>query len=211
MKRNVLLLTLALCALAAPAAMAGTSAAKPGSKATLASSKASAPSQASQSDLGLKRIGGAIGFVSPENLDGVFSLGAFADWGTITPRIGLESRLDYWSWSESAFGVESSVHDVTLGARAKYFFDVANPRIQPFAGAGLGLHMIGAKVDMPAQGGFPAMTVEDSQTKLGLDLGGGIVAPMGPRTDFLGELWYGIVSDVSQFSLRAGLSWKLGS
>jgi opacity protein-like surface antigen len=221
MKRNFLLLTLALCVLTAPAARAGSSttttgskttgARSTGTKTTMASSNTSVPSSGSQSDLGLKRIGGAIGFVSPENLDGVFSIGAFADWGTITPNIGLESRLDYWSWSESAFGVESSVHDVTLGARGKYYFDVANPRIRPFAGAGLALHFIGAKVDIPAQGSFPAMTAEDSQTKLGLDLGGGIVAPMGPRTDFLGELWYGVVSDVSQFSLRAGLSWKLGS
>lgn len=185
MKRNVLLLTLALCALTAPVAIA-------------------------QSDLGLKNLGVAVGYVSPENLDGTFSIGGFADWGTLAPRIGLESRIDFWSWSESAFGVETSVRDITVGARGKYFFDVANPKIRPFAGAGLGLHFIEVNVDMPAQGGFPPMSVSDSETKLGLDLGGGIVAPMGPRTDFLGELWYGIVTDVSQFSLRAGLSWKMG-
>ena len=31
------------------------------------------------------------------------------------------------------------------------------------------------------------------------------------RSVGLGELWYGIVSDISQFSLRFGLSYKLGS
>ena len=185
MKRNVLLLTLALCALAAPVAMA-------------------------QSSLGLKGIGGAVGYVSPEDLDGTFSIGALADWGTITPQIGLESRIDFWSWSESMMGVESSVRDIALGARGKYYFETANPKIRPFAGAGLAIHMVNVKVDMPAQGGFPAMTVEESQSKLGLDLGGGIAVPMNPRTEFLGELWYGIVSDVSQFQLRAGMCWRVG-
>jgi len=185
MKRMSLFLALLLCVLAAPAAMA-------------------------QSNLGLKNLGVAVGFVSPENINGTFSIGAFADLGTITPRIGLEARLDTWSHSENDFGVEASIRDVTLGARGKYFFEVANPKIRPFAGAGLALHFIGEKVAIPAQGGFPAMTASDSQTKLGLDLGGGFATSINPRADFLGEVWYGAVSDVSQFSLRAGVSYKLG-
>jgi len=176
----------------------------------LATSIAIAPAAMAQSDMGLKNLGVAVGFVSPESADGTFSIGGFADWGTLAPNIGLESRLDYWSWSESAFGAESKVSDLTLGARGKYFFETANPRLRPFAGAGLGLHFVSAEVTIPAQGPFPAMTVSDSQTKLGLDLGGGIATPINPRTDFLGEAWYGVVSDVSQFSLRAGFSFKLG-
>ena len=186
MKPNALLLTIAACALAAPSAMA-------------------------QSNLGIKGLGVSVAFVSPENLDGTVGLGVYADCGTIAPHIGLETRLDYWSESRSDFGVDTHIHDVALGVRGKYNFEVANPRIQPFAGAGLGLHIIGARVDVPAQPGFPAMSTSDSQTKLGLDLGGGIATPVGPRTTFLGELWYGIVTDVSQLSIRAGLSYKLGS
>ena len=185
MKRTTLLVTLALCSIVAPAAMA-------------------------QSSLGLRNLGVAVGFVSPENFDGTVSIGGFADWGTIAPRIGLESRLDFWSQSQSSFGYKTSVHDITLGARGKYFFEVADPKIRPFAGAGVALHFIGAKVEIPAQFGFPASSASDTNTKLGLDLGGGIATSISPRTDFLGEAWYGIVSDVSQFSLRAGLSYKLG-
>lgn len=186
MKRLVLLLTIAPCVIIAPAAMA-------------------------QSDMGLKNLGVAVGFVSPDNLDGTFTFGAFADWGTVAPRVGLESRLDYWSWSESMFGFETNVRDIILGARGKYYFPTANPKLRPFAGTGLALHFIEQEVTIPPQGGFPPMTASDSQTKLGLDLGGGIVTPVGMRTNFHGEIWYGLVSDVSQFSLRAGLSYKLGS
>jgi len=186
MKRRMFALVLALSALVASNAMA-------------------------QSSLGLKSLGVAAGFVSPENLDGTFSFGVFADHGTIAPRIGLESRIDYWGWSESAFGVKSSVSDIVVGARGKYYFSVVSPTLRPFAGAGLGMHFLHAKVSIPSQPGFPAMTAEDSSTKLGLDLGGGVAMPVAPGTELLGEMWYGVVSDVSQFSIRVGMSRKLGS
>lgn len=182
MKRITLLLALALGLTAAPAAMA-------------------------QSNLGLKNVGIAVGFVSPENLDATFSFGGFADWGTIAPSIGLETRLDYWSWSETNLGFETKVSDITAGARGKYYFQTANPKVRPFAGAGLALHFMNLEVTDTTT---PSTSVSDGQTKLGLDLGGGISTPMNARTDFLAEAWYGVVSDFSQFSLRAGLSYKLG-
>jgi opacity protein-like surface antigen len=182
MKRITLLLAVALCVTTAPAAMA-------------------------QSNLGLKHLGVAAGFVSPENLDMTFSFGGFADLGSIAPNIGLEARLDHWSWSETTLGFETSIRDITVGARGKYYFETTNPKIRPFAGAGLAAHFISAEVTDTST---PGMSASDSQTKLGLDLGGGISTPMNPRTDFLAEAWYGVVTDVSQFSLRAGFSFKLG-
>src|SRR6266850_5154934 len=174
MKRIALVLAIVACTVAATEAMA-------------------------QSDLGLKRVGAAVGFVSPENLDGTFSFGVFANMGTVTPKIEVEPRLDFWSWSEEAFGAKSTVRDVTLGGRGKYFFPVENSKLRPFAGAGLGIHFLHAEVDIPAQGGSPAMNAEDSTTKLGLDLGGGLAMPVNDMVDFHGEVWYGIVSDVNQF------------
>ena len=176
----------------------------------LAASIAIAPAALAQSDLGLKNLGVAVGYVSPENADGTFSIGGFADLGTMAPNIGLEARLDYWSWGESAYGAEVNVSDVILGARGKYFFETANPRVRPFAGAGLGLHILSVETTIPPQGGFPGMTSNESWNRLGLDLGGGVVTPINERTDFLGEAWYGIVSDFGQFSLRAAVSFKLG-
>lgn len=163
-----------------------------------------------QSDLGFKRLGGSIGYVSPEDLDGTFGLGVFADMGRITPEISLEPRIDYWSQSEEAFGTKVSVTDVAIGARAKYHFATSNPNMRPFAGAGLGMHFLSAEMEMSFPG-FPTETVSDSETKLGLDIGGGLATTMSPKLDLIGEAWYGIVSDFSQFSLRVGLSYKLGS
>ncbi len=178
---------------------------------TLAISTLAASSAFAQSDLGLKNVGIAVGYVSPENLDGTYSFGVFADHGTIAPNFGLESRLDYWNWSENVSGVETSVRDITVGARSKYHFQTAGSGIRPFAGAGLGLHFLSSEVNMPAGGGFPATTATASETKVGVDVGAGFASSLSPKTEFLGEAWYGIVSDVSQFSLRAGLQFKFGN
>jgi opacity protein-like surface antigen len=88
---------------------------------------------------------------------------------------------------------------------------VKNPKVRPYAGVGLGMHFIHSEVTIPAGGGFPAMTADASRTKLGLDLGGGVATAVNPRSDLMGELWYGIISDVSQFSMRVGMSFKIGS
>jgi len=184
MKRNLLFLALACGVLVASPAMAA-------------------------SDLGFKRLGAAVGYVSPDNLDGTIGFGAFVDHGTITPRLGLESRVDYWSQSEEEFGAEASISDLTIGARAKYYFPVSSTTVRPFAGGGLGLHFLSAEVSIEVPG-FPPMTAEDSSTEFGLDMGGGIVTALSPSTDLHGELWY-TLSDLDQLSLRLGLSFKLGN
>jgi opacity protein-like surface antigen len=169
-----------------------------------------APAARAAADLGLKSIGASVGMVSPENLGSTFGLGASADWGTIAPDVGLESRLDYWSKSESSFGFESSVRDIDLSVRAKYNFQLESNPIRPFAGGGLGIHFLRSEVTTPVFFGIPGMTSSASDTKIGLELGGGFATAVSPRSDLVGEAWYGIVSDVSQLSLRFGMTYKLG-
>jgi opacity protein-like surface antigen len=162
-----------------------------------------------QSDMGLKRIGAMIGYVSPEDLDGTFGFGVFTDLGTITPKIGLDAHLDYWSETQEGFGAKASIHDIVLGSRGKYLFELKNSSIRPFAGAGLSMHFLKAKVTFsdPNSG---TMEAEDSTAKLGLDLGGGLATSLSEKVDFHAETWY-VISDIDQFSLRMGLSMKMGS
>jgi hypothetical protein len=166
------------------------------------------------SNLGWRSIGVDAGFVDPENVDGALGFGAFADLGTLAPSLHLSPQIGYWSKSMEDFGSEVSVGDLSFGARGKYMFHVSSPKFQPYAGAGLGLHFVSAKVVIPDQiiGGFlvPGMTVEDSSTKIGLDMGGGFVTPIGAKTDLTGDLWYTFVEDVSHFSLKVGVAMKLG-
>jgi hypothetical protein len=167
-----------------------------------------------QADIGLKGAGLKIGIVGPQDVDATVGFAAFADLGQITPNIMMETYIDYWQQSENLFtGGEATIRDITWGTRAKWMFPVSNPKIKPFAGAGLGVHFLNAKVDVPAQfiGPIlmPAFTLEDSSTKVGLDIGGGVAATINDRTDFIGELWYGFVSDVNQLALNVGFLYKL--
>ena len=159
-----------------------------------------------QSNLGLERIGVEAGLVNADNIDATLGFGGFAELGTIAPRVALSTHLGYWSHSENIpGGGDAKVRDIAVSLRGKYLFPVARSTVQPFMGAGVGMHFLSAEFDVP---GFP--TMEDSQTKIGLDLGGGIVKRMNASTDFHVEMWYGLVEDFSQLSVKAGLAFKLG-
>lgn len=160
-----------------------------------------------QSNMGLKAIGVRGAFVNPEDLKSTAGFGVFADLGTITGSIGVETHVDYWSQSEDVTGVKSSVHDIALGARGKHTFALQNTGIQPFIGTGVSVHFLNAKV---TDSNDPSLSGTDSSTKIGLDLGGGIAAQLTDQIDFRTEAWY-VMSDMSQFSLNMGLAMKLGS
>ena len=171
-----------------------------------------------ESNMGLQALGVNAGLVSPEDIEETIGVGVFADWGTLSPQWALGSNLDYWSKSEEFgdfFGTtEVSIRDISFTTRAKYLFAVSSPKFQPYVGGGLGLHFIRAEVSIPDQdlgGGFfiPGMTVSDTQTELGLDIGGGFRTPIGASTELAGDLWYGMVEDFSQLSLKIGVAFKM--
>ncbi len=168
-----------------------------------------------RTDIGAKSLGLDVGFVDPENVDGTMGFGAFANLGNLSPDIRLAPHLGYWSKSEEFAGSKASIRDIAFSTRALYMFHGTSPKFRPYAGAGLGFHLVHAKVSTPAQdmgGGFiiPAMEASDSSTKLGLDMGGGFTTPLSDKTDFCFDLWYTAVSDVGQLSMKAGISFDLG-
>jgi len=174
-----------------------------------------ASNASAEANLALRGIGLKAGVVNPEDITSTLGFGLVADLGTIAPKVALESYAGFWSQTESDFGVEFGVKDFSFGGKAKYLFTTSNPTLQPFAGAGLGLHVLNAHADIPAVsfGGttiFPASTVSDTNVKLGLDLGGGLRIDRGSQFAFLGELWYTAVSDVSQFSVMVGAVYMFG-
>jgi hypothetical protein len=57
---------------------------------------------------------------------------------------------------------------------------------------------------------YPGTSVSDTETKIGLDLGGGLRIDRGSQFAFIGEGWFSIVSDISQFSLMVGLEYMFG-
>lgn len=167
-----------------------------------------------ESNMGLKALGVNAGLVSPEDIDETLGFGVFADWGNFSPQWALGTNIDYWSKSENmgdfGFGsVEASIRDISVTTRAKYLFAVSSPKFQPFVGGGLGLHFLRAEVTFPEDPFFPEETVSDTQTELGIDLGGGFRTPIGASTELAGDLWYSIVDDFSQLSMKVGVAFRM--
>jgi opacity protein-like surface antigen len=168
-----------------------------------------------KTDLGWRSVGVNAGFVDPDNVDGTIGFGAFANLGNLSPDVRLQPNLGYWSKSEEFGGDKATISDIALSARALYMFHGTSPKFRPYAGGGLGLHMVHAKVEVAAQdlgGGviIPAMEASDTSTKLGLDLVGGFTTPLSQKNDLCVDLGYTAVSDVAQFSMKVGVSFDLG-
>jgi len=160
----------------------------------------------SQANIGLMGIGAKLGFVDPEGAGSVIGFGALVDLGTITPDIMLEGNLDYWSDSESGGGVEVSFRDLIIGGTAKYMFKSSNPNFRPFAGGGIAFHFFKAAIDFA---GTTQADSDNSETKLGIHVGGGLFYTLSPQLDLIADGRYSIVSDASQLAIQGGVVYKL--
>jgi len=157
-------------------------------------------------DFGLKGIGVRVGVVEPENLDTTVGFGFFMDLGTFHPNLAFETYVDYWSNSLDVLSMETSFRDVAVGAKLEYLFTVSRPTIHPFVGAGLSMHFLQQSFDLGST--VPGMSLDVSDTKLGLDLGGGLRAGVAEHVDIIGEAWYSFVPDFNQLIATGGIAYK---
>jgi hypothetical protein len=168
-----------------------------------------------QANVALRGIGLKAGIVNPEDFDATLGAAIIFDLGTVHPNVALESYAGYWSQTEEAYGVEVGVRDFSLGAKGKYVFTTQNPTVQPFVGGGLGLHVLNAHAETAPVylGGtllYPGTSSDDTELRVGLDLGGGIRIDRGSQFAFLADAWFSVVSDASHFSLMLGAVYMFG-
>ena len=173
-----------------------------------------AASASAQANLALRGIGLKAGVVNPEDVDATLGLGLIFDLGTIHPQWALESYAGWWKQSEEAYGMEAGVSDYSFGGKVKYLFETNKPSIQPYAGAGLGLHIYDMHAETPPVyfGGtliYPGTSFDDTDLELGLDLGGGLRIDQGGQFAFMADTWL-TISDVTQFSLMVGGVYMFG-
>ena len=166
-----------------------------------------------KSNIGLTRLGVDAGVVDVDGGGSTLGLGVTMDMGTFSKDVRFSFHGNYWNDTESSFDMETGVRDISFGARARYMFHMDSPKFQPYAGGGLGLHFYRASVTIPAidlGGGviIPGEEYSDTTTKLGMDLSGGFLVPMSAKTDFTTDVTY-TLSDIDQFSLKAGFSFKV--
>lgn len=149
------------------------------------------------------------GFVNTEidEFDNTWVMGVFADFGLPMINWSIQPFINYWNWSEdiSVLGenMETSFSDWTVGGNVK--MSIPTPSIvRPFIGAGVSAHILTAEVDLGTMGSF-----DDSDTKLGFQLGGGTYIDAGDSWSIVAQTWYHMVEDFNQWSIRGGVAWSL--
>ena len=170
---------------------------------------------AAEDGLGFKGVGGKLMFVDPEDIESTFGVGGLVYLGEVVPSLHLEGQLDYWgkTYDSSSsllhdFKSEVKFRDIALGGTMKYTFPTSNEAWEPFVLGGLALHFLHTSVEVKSGGA--SSSADDSETKLGFDLGGGANYLMNSNLVLGGALKYRVVSDVSQIELGVSATMLLG-
>jgi len=150
--------------------------------------------------LGFQGLGARIGLVDPEGTSSTVTLGIHVDAGEFVRHVHLVPMVEYWKVGVSGIDVS----DLNIGMDVNVDFPVEGGTLIPYAGGGLGLHFV--KVDDPfAPPGFDTNT---SDTKLGLNIQGGIKNQIMPNLNLFGEVKYAFVSDVNQLKIVGGFTYN---
>ena len=165
----------------------------------LISSSASAQTSKTESrGLGFQGLGARIGFVDPEGTSSTVDLGIHVDAGEFVRHVHLMPLVEYWKVGVA--GVD--VSDLSIGSDVNVDFPVEGRSLVFYAGGGLGLHLV--KVDVPlAPPGY-----DNSDTKLGFNIQGGVRNQMMPNLAVFGEAKYNFVSDVNQLKIVGGFTYN---
>ena len=164
----------------------------------------SAPAQAAAATgteyrgLGFQGLGARIGFVDPEGASSTVALGVHIDAGEFVRHVHVLPLVEYWKVGVG--GVD--VSDLDIGTDINVDFPVEGGRVIPYAGGGLALHFV--SVDDP----FAPPGVDTSDTKLGLNIQGGIRNQVMPNLSLFGEVKYAFVSDVNQLKVMGGFTYN---
>ncbi len=132
-------------------------------------------------------IGGKVGFLKPEDVDGTFVLSAHAEFEKHGSRVHLTPGVAYWS--------KDFVTDFNPNFDIYYHFKPEGT-VTPFVGGGLGMHFY--SFDGPI----------DGESDFGANIFGGVRFP-GDRTHFFLEGRYAI-TDLGQLSILGGVTFHMG-
>lgn len=151
--------------------------------------------------LGFQGLGARIGFVDPEGTSSTLELGLHIDAGQIARGVRLQPVVEYWSLGQSIGPYDSDTSDLSFGADVNVDFPLQDSRIVPYAGGGLGLHFLGFDSTVPG-------VSDQSDTKLGLNIQGGIRNDIMPNLSLFGEARYNFVSDANQLKVLGGFTYR---
>jgi len=156
----------------------------------------------------LRSVGVQAGYVSPENIDGTWTVGFGLDFGLPMANLYIQPFAGYWNYSETILIADASITDWTVGGNVKYVIPTSAAKVRPFVQGGAAMHMLKASTEVndPLFGSFSA---EVSDTQFGLQAGGGVMVDASPRVSIVGSGMFHIVENYNQWMVTGGVQINL--
>lgn len=146
-------------------------------------------------------LGVGLGLVDASNVGSTLWLTANVRFA-LSERVSLEPEIGFWSKSDAFLGVDVSIKDFNVGANAVY--RIPKDKVTFHVGGGVGLHNLTGKI-----GVLDLFEESDSETKLGLQVLGGVEYRASDAVALYGRVRLDLISDVNQTKLYAGIRFGL--
>ena len=145
------------------------------------------------------------GYVDPENSDGS-ALWVTANYRfRIANRLLLEPEVGYWEKDGDLPTFDVSVEDLNFGINALYALADSDAGLVPWAGAGVGLHLVKGVADFDEDGDDDA---GGTDTRFGIHLLGGADFVLTDTFALYAAARYDFVSDLNQFKVYGGVRYR---
>ncbi len=141
-------------------------------------------------------VGAGVGYVKPENIDATLHISGNVQLA-VTDNIITEAEISYWKKSETAFFIEVSVSDASVGGNVLLRLPAEPLKI--YGGAGLGVHFVTGRAE------FLGIGASETETKLGIHLLGGLEYGLMERLAVFANGRFDLVSDINQFKIYGGV------
>jgi len=151
--------------------------------------------------LGFKGLGGSLGLVDPEDASSALLIGLHVDAGQIVRNVHLIPNMQYWSVGTDVGAYSADLKDLAFAADVNVDFPLQGGRFTPYLGGGLGLNFLSFDTTVPGVG-------SSNDTKLGLNVLGGMRNDVMPNLALFGELRYSFVSNANQLKILGGFTYR---
>ena len=146
-----------------------------------------------------------LGIVSPSDIDSTLWVTANYRFN-LTNSLVLEPEVGIWKKDEGEGDVEVSLRDLNFGANLLYVSRMTKAKL--WGGAGLGAHLIKGTLGIAGAG-----SAEESDTRLGFHILGGVDYEIASSADLYGAVRYDLVSlegdeSLNQAKFYAGVRWR---
>lgn len=151
--------------------------------------------------LGFKGIGGSLGLVDPEDASSALALGLHVDAGQIVKNVHLIPNMQYWSVGTDVGAYSADLKDLAFATDVNIDFPLQGGRFTPYLGGGVGLNFLSFDSTVPG-------VQSNNDTKLGLNVLGGMRNDVMPNLSLFGELRYSFVSNANQLKVLGGFTYR---